>query len=807
MTFIYMHFQTKSLLNIIEPSLVEEAFEFLDQIRVPQNPSRILTLATRCYSTYNIAGYLSPETALDMELMSPDIPNMSWVGKSESELEPTGIGAIITKPKDLDVLEGQENSIYRPTDEPEPWELIQLNVQASVMCLSSKVKSFCSRTEKSDISCEKTVCCEVTNDNHLKPQRTTNSSVDETKEESCAVKMEIERSSPVKKTPPSEAQNISALPTALENQTMISSSAGSDSSRSASSGLGVARTNESQLSSCTATPDVSPCEEDSGIGLERIPGETEKIDCISEGGLSVEDEKRDDLLPLDKVEGKQREDITQNVESRYSNDVGAMKAGKLESIMEQSVEDLGTSSENDIKSDVKRENNITEHDSKEGTRDESDTKQLLSENIKINVINDSHCEASTVNEKEHAKVTSRSNDNKKITSTNSATLLTNNNDHIDWIGEVRPSMKKLRQAMDGLMRTARLVHSVFRLQQTPEAAQQAHIIKYRRDICFSQALTSLVTSLMTRLWCRKADPLFLTILAHLGPLAEFESLVSCHGNDAGMLSDMVVAVEDLGAVEFVMVSSCGPHVGGRTRSDGAAPPPATYDLPTPCVSGNRSNLRVVLPVPEHLLSLLPSQNSQQPNDPPSFCVTPVLFNIGINEEASIAEKLGTDGPQTRNNLDSFERISQYYHRFKKLPLPQENSRRLPNMSNEVPLMDLIDKLGQEIQSQRSKNPNVLLLASQCCRAMAGLRFISCKSAKDRTGMAATLEQCNILAAEYDLSETESQRALNCMRSEGTRLENCFKSIGVRRYAFNALQLKMFPKQYRPPSGTYGTAQT
>lgn len=34
----------------------------------------------------------------------------------------------------------------------------------------------------------------------------------------------------------------------------------------------------------------------------------------------------------------------------------------------------------------------------------------------------------------------------------------------DWAAELRPSMRKLRQAMDGLLKTARLTHSVFRVQ-------------------------------------------------------------------------------------------------------------------------------------------------------------------------------------------------------------------------------------------------------------------------------------------------------------------------------------------------------
>lgn len=73
-------------------------------------------------------------------------------------------------------------------------------------------------------------------------------------------------------------------------------------------------------------------------------------------------------------------------------------------------------------------------------------------------------------------------------------------------------------------------------------------------------------------------------------------MCSHNRNDEGMLSDMVVAVEDLGTVEFVMVSATGPQNGGRTRSEGATPPQASYELPMPHVSGNRqvSSLTAVL---------------------------------------------------------------------------------------------------------------------------------------------------------------------------------------------------------------------
>ena len=58
----------------------------------------------------------------------------------------------------------------------------------------------------------------------------------------------------------------------------------------------------------------------------------------------------------------------------------------------------------------------------------------------------------------------------------------------DWASELRPSMRKLRQAMDGLLKTARLMHSVQRLQQDMKKTSSNLATMYRRDVCFSQAV-------------------------------------------------------------------------------------------------------------------------------------------------------------------------------------------------------------------------------------------------------------------------------------------------------------------------------
>lgn len=165
----------------------------------------------------------------------------------------------------------------------------------------------------------------------------------------------------------------------------------------------------------------------------------------------------------------------------------------------------------------------------------------------------------------------------------------------DWASELRPSMKKLRQAMDGLLKTARLMHSVQRLQQDMKKTSTVLAVMYRRDVCFSQALTALVSALMAKLWGQNVTENYISLLCNLGPLTCFEGFLSLYGSEADMWGDMGVAIADMGSVSFTLVRS-------NIQRDSKA-------LPVPRVIGTRQQMSVLLPVPESVFCHLPTKES------------------------------------------------------------------------------------------------------------------------------------------------------------------------------------------------------
>lgn len=68
-------------------------------------------------------------------------------------------------------------------------------------------------------------------------------------------------------------------------------------------------------------------------------------------------------------------------------------------------------------------------------------------------------------------------------------------------------------------------------------------------------------------------------------------------------------------------------------------------------------------------------------------------------------------------------------------------------------------------------------------------------------MAWTLEQGLVMDSTHGLKDVDD--AVKTLRCRGTRRQNVFKNIWQRKYAFNAIQRKTLPKQYRCPDGTGG----
>ncbi|XP_030381276.1 inositol polyphosphate-4-phosphatase type I A isoform X2 [Scaptodrosophila lebanonensis] len=364
----------------------------------------------------------------------------------------------------------------------------------------------------------------------------------------------------------------------------------------------------------------------------------------------------------------------------------------------------------------------------------------------------------------------------------------------DWASELRPSMRKLRHAMDRLLKTTRLMHSVQRLQQDMRSNSVHADIMYRRDVCFSQALTALVSALMVKFWATELNANYFHLLRDLGPLAYFEGLLSLHGGEADMWSDMCVAIEDLSSVNFTLIRA-------QLSSD--------TSVPMPRITGSRQSLEVLLPVPEHLYNIGLLSTTQPPL---TFKITPVFFNIGIDAKATVAETLGQTRGQHRSNWDNFLRLNEYFIRYSKLPFqapdtPSKLETAAVTPKSRQTLQTLLNAMKTHVCAKVSKNVKVLHLAEDVCRQLCGMRFTSCKSAKDRTGMAVTLEQGRVLKREFQLPLEHVPHVVNTMRSEGTRMDNVEKNIGKRKYAFNVLQVRALPDIYRPPLGTYGKAET
>ncbi|KAF6094327.1 inositol polyphosphate-4-phosphatase type II B [Phyllostomus discolor] len=311
----------------------------------------------------------------------------------------------------------------------------------------------------------------------------------------------------------------------------------------------------------------------------------------------------------------------------------------------------------------------------------------------------------------------------------------------DWYEQLYPLILTLKDCMEEVVSRAKQSLTFVLLQELAYSLPQCLMLTLRRDVVFSQALAGLVCGFIIKLHTSLHDPGFLQQLHTVGLVAQYEGLLSTYSDEIGMLEDMAVGISDLKKVAFKIIEAKSSDV-------------------LPVITGRREHYVVEVKLPARMFESLPLPVREGQ----LLHVHPVLFNVGINEQQTLAERFGDVSLQESINQENFELLKEYCTIFMEKMPPDYISQ----FQEQHDLKGLLENLHQNIQAKKRKNVEIMWLAATICRKLNGIRFTCCKSAKDRTSMSVTLEQCSILRDEHQLHKDFFIRALDCMRSRQTQ---------------------------------------
>ncbi|XP_044123949.1 inositol polyphosphate 4-phosphatase type II isoform X4 [Neovison vison] len=215
----------------------------------------------------------------------------------------------------------------------------------------------------------------------------------------------------------------------------------------------------------------------------------------------------------------------------------------------------------------------------------------------------------------------------------------------DWYEQLYPLIRTLKDCMGEVVSRAKQSLTFVLLQELAHSLPQGLMLTLRRDIVFSQALAGLVCGFIIKLHTSLHDPGFLQQLHTVGLIVQYEGLLSTYSDEIGMLEDMAVGISDLKKVAFKIIEAKSNDV-------------------LPVITGRREHYVVEVKLPARMFEALPLQIKEGQ----LLHVYPVLFNVGINEQQTLAERFGDVSLQESINQENFELLKEYYTAFmEKMP--------------------------------------------------------------------------------------------------------------------------------------------
>uniref|UniRef100_A0A914CBN2 Uncharacterized protein n=1 Tax=Acrobeloides nanus TaxID=290746 RepID=A0A914CBN2_9BILA len=323
----------------------------------------------------------------------------------------------------------------------------------------------------------------------------------------------------------------------------------------------------------------------------------------------------------------------------------------------------------------------------------------------------------------------------------------------------------LLHLIDGLL-LAQLYGLMLALQKPLDCQTYFHI-QLRFDMVLSQAITIVSTALLAAL--ERSSQEAITTWDSYSPLVTIFSFLSCHADEKGMLEDM---------------SELWPSFYNRVKFKFVPTASSISRTCVPQISGHRNSISVILPLLPATINLLPPKLKEGAY----FFVRTIFWNLGINHEATFAASLGDISVEEGINRAALAHMDSYATSY-----PHFNTTISEMMSD---LRNVVN------ENPSRKNIAIFPRVMALTNALNGTSVIGCKSGKDRTSMAVTLEEGRIVKENCGISSHQVIEVVDTLRRNGCRRENCRKNVGKALYSFSPFQLHFLPKEFRPPAGAF-----